>query len=136
MVWTQEGSYRLANEWWEKQLAAMKPRDNTAGVDAFAERIVRNKVEQAIAESIQGAERIVDLGVRERMVKGLNEAGERLKTAHEPTQTDRTLSHQSERFLTPEQLRDKKAGTFGDLAAYTRNTIRDSEVLSSTFALF
>ncbi len=123
-VFTRDGSYQLANEWWRQKLAEIDaPRRKLLDrLEAKAEEVAR--IDAEVAMQLLGqefGERLTDDEARERAVKKVRQVSARINAAlSEPVHADFALSTQVERFLAVERARGAKPGTYGDVAYYSR----------------
>lgn len=136
MVWTAEGSYRLANEWWRKKLAELtQPHPTTATLDRHEIGDLKEVIARGEAAKAMLTLKTEDPGLRETFyTPKLHDhivASVAAKLEPEMVPPDRALSKLAERFLAVEQARGKAAGTFGDLAYYVRKIQTDCPLLRS-----
>jgi integrase len=134
---TCEGSYKLANDWWRGKLAELYQPDpvdailSTYQPDDLKEMIRKGEAARQLLQSMPADRREpvnVDFttGIFDTPNPRLEHLTRLANTVESnAVEPDLTLDRQAERFLAVQQARNKKPGTFGDLAYYIRRFPKD-----------
>ena len=149
MVWTKEGSAKLANEWWRQKLTELEGptvkerlvQKMTEDEWSLIETIARGNIAQAALEAsmVDGADQQASIILDQAAdgivanVKTLTDEQklDLLGDLHgtligKPVQKDLSAEFQAERFLAIEQARGTAPGTFGDLSYYIHKILQGS----------
>jgi integrase len=114
MVFTKEGSGRLANEWWRAKLASLNaPRADLEQqlADRAAELV---KIDATIA-AVKAAQELQERYALPAVHQAADEALRAVVSVPQAARPEQATKAQAERFLTLERLRITEPATFGDL---------------------
>jgi integrase len=138
MIYTEEATWKLANEWWRKKLAELnRPSPEQEMLYRYQVQDLKETIEKGqaarailaalpVGEDVKAtAEEVIGIGPIADDTRRIDLLGQVVgKLGGEPVQTDKTLSHQVGRFLAHEQARGKAALTFADVKYFLDKLVR------------